>query len=283
MFYFRHEKRSDKHKGNKMKSISVFSIIKNEVEYVGYGLMSILDYVDEICYADGNSTDGTIELIEHIKSKYDKDNKIKLFKDKDCMDLQESYLKLNNWILNQCTKEYAWFLHPDMICLNPEKIREMGDALRYTLKIASIAGERRELKIKEGRSDTWATIYKNAFGLHYHGYYGAQNEDLYFKDITEDEYIFWKELDYLPYEIADSGIRLYHYCDTKPYQRRLGRMKSVLKYGLGFKHDTGIEDIAKNHPRVTLQDSGEFKFEEFIGKQPEVFEKYKEEFDVFKR
>ncbi len=33
--------------------------------------MSILPCVDEVVYFDGGSTDGTLELLAHIKTKYD--------------------------------------------------------------------------------------------------------------------------------------------------------------------------------------------------------------------
>ena len=64
-----------------MQKLSTFTIIKNEIDYVGYHIMSLLDFVDEMVFSDGNSTDGTLELIKYIKQTYDRSDKIKLFED----------------------------------------------------------------------------------------------------------------------------------------------------------------------------------------------------------
>lgn len=261
--------------------ISVFTIVKNEAEYIGYGIMSVLDYVDELVYADGNSTDGTLEIIEFIKHKYDKDDKIKLFKDKDCKDLREDYQKLFQWTLEQCKGDYVWFLHPDMICINPETIRQqILKGVRYNVNVISLAGEDREKIITGGRSYKWYPIYKNDFGLHFYGYYGSDDEDFYFKAFTGDEHIFWSKKKFLPYRIEDTNITLYHFCDCKPYKRRLERMINILKINNPEATEEQCKEVAVNHPRVNLKDSiyqdKQFRFEEFKGDYPEVFSKYRE-------
>ena len=203
-------------------SIGTFIIIKNESEYVGYSIMSVLDQVDEMVFADGKSTDGTLEIIDYIKRKYDKDNKIKLFFDKDCKNLQDDYVDLFNWTLKQVKSDYAWFLHPDMICLNPESIKDsIKGAIRYSVKMISVAGEERDLVISYGRGGRWASIFRNAYGLHYAGWYGVLEEDCYFRDFTGDEHEYYEAKKYLPYNIEKTEICLVHYCDCKPYARRL--------------------------------------------------------------
>ena len=263
--------------------LSCFIIIKNEAEYVGYCIMSILPYIDEFVFCDGNSTDGTIEIIEYIKKKYDKDNKIKLFKNKDCKDLRDDYVKLFNWTLKQCSGDYVWFLHPDMIVVNPEIIRqelEKEEAIRYSIKMVSFAGDHKHIWT-EGRTDTWATIFANKHGLHYWGWYGDANEDLYFRDITGSEHILYKTIPYLSYEIVNTKITAYHYCDTKPYKRRLGRMRNVLNNYVNINKDL-VNQIALSHPRVTLQkgvvDGRKFEIEKFRLSEPKIFGQYKEEF-----
>jgi len=266
------------------KTVSTFTIVKNEVEYVGYNIMSVLDYVDEMIFVDGNSTDGTIELVKYIQKTYDKEKKIKLFLNKDCKNLKDDYVRLFNWTLKQCTGEYLWYLHPDMICSNPQLIhRSLKDGLRYSVKMISIAGERKDKVISSGRTNRWHTIYRNKFGLHYYGWYGTDEEDLYFADITGDEHINHLTVPNKPYRTFDTDIELYHYCDTKPYSRRFGRMVKVLETN-GFFYSTAKE-IAKAHPRVTLETgiyrNTLFKFNRFEGKHPEVFKKY--DFSKFKK
>jgi len=257
--------------------LSTFTIVKNESEYIGYGIMSVLDYVDEMVFADGNSTDGTIEIIEYIQKTYDKKGKIKLFKNKDCKNLQKDYVKLFNWTLKQCTGDYVWFLHPDMICTKFKKLPYKD--IRYNVSMVSIAGEKRDLLIVRGRTDKWATIYKNDYGLHYYGYYGSHEEDLYFKDITGNDHTFYKEK-LIPYKIGDSEIELYHYCDTKPYNRRLQRMIRTLENQSPEMDNKTRKEWAINHPRVNL-DCGHmlganFEFKSNHLPEPEVFNKYKE-------
>jgi glycosyltransferase involved in cell wall biosynthesis len=250
--------------------------------------MSILDYVDELIFADGNSTDGTLEIIDLIKRKFDKGDKIKLFLDKDCKDLQQDYVSLFDWTLKQVKSDYAWFIHPDMICINPETIRpaiEKG-GMRYHVGLVSIAGDKRELKFLEGRDGSWATIYRNAYGLHYYGNYGTAEEDCYFQDLTGDVHVFWKIQKRLPYQILDSGIKLIHYCDCKPYKRRYERMLKCLKNLYPERPEMDLEIEAAKHPRVNLKDgtyiNKVFKFapNDYI---PEVFKRYAEHFEPLRK
>jgi glycosyltransferase involved in cell wall biosynthesis len=266
--------------------ISAMSIIKNESQYIGYSIMSVLDYVDELVYFDGNSTDGTIEIIEYIQKKYDKDKKIKLFKNKDFKNFNEDYTRLNNECLSMCTGDYIWFLHPDMVVLNPEKIKIDGKFIRYFVNVNSIAGENAELVMTSGRTGKWYTIYKNDLGLHYHGFYGSPDEDFYFRAITGDEHVDHQGLKPRPYAIQDSGITLNHYCETKPYDRRLEKMKKVLKLCFPNMSDKDIDVSAKEHPRVNLGDGVWnkvlFTFEK-NKEVPEVFKKHKKEFEPLRR
>ena len=268
--------------------LSTFCVVKNEIYFIGYHIMSILDHVDEMVFYD-NSTDGTTETIEYIQKKYDKSGKIKLFKGKDCKDLKDDYARLFDECLRRCSGDYVWFIHPDMICINPDNISKIKhmEGLRASIKIHSVAGEDRELLIADGRTDRWATIFKNNFGLHYYGHYGSSDEDMYFRYITGDEHIFYKKLNILPYVIQDTDIELIHYCDTKPYTRRLGRMEAVLTNVIpGADLDT-IKQLSIAHPRVTLQ-SGEWNGTKFTFKEndlevPSIFKKYKKEFEPLRR
>src|SRR5512139_2144121 len=96
-------------------TLSAWSVIKNESQFIGYGLMSILPYVDEVVYFDGNSTDGTLELLDYIKTTYDKENKVKVFKDKDFNDFKDNYVRVFDECLKTCTGDHVIYVHPDMI------------------------------------------------------------------------------------------------------------------------------------------------------------------------
>lgn len=266
-------------------TVSVFSLIKNESAFIGYGLMSILDYVDEVVYFDGNSTDGTLALLDHIKTKYDTKNKIRVYLDKDFKDFKDAYVKKFNECMKECRGDYLWYLHPDMVLTSygslPE--RDKWTAKAFSVNMRSFAGESMEYEIVQGRTRTWKTIMRNAFGLHYYGAYGAQNEDMYFRAITGESHELYENMRLYPYRVEDSGIKLWHFCECKPLNRRKEKMDRVIRTVSGIKDEAEIEKILLSHPRVNLDGKeksfGVFEFAERKDPLPEVFQKYKPEFD----
>lgn len=265
--------------------ISVFSIVKNEAQFIGYGVMSLLPYVDEIVYADGNSTDGTLDILKHIKKKYDTDGKIKIFERWDFKDFKEDYVRLFNDLMKECHADYLWYCHPDMILTDPGKLieRDSWEAKAFYVNIRSFAGEDMNLEITRGRTNRWKTIMKNAFGLHYWGHYGHEHEDMYFQDITGNSHVVHGEMRKYPFRVEDSGIKLEHMCECKPRKRREQKMDTVLRTISGIKDERHLAEILANHPRVHLQNHdgpwGHFRFEPRKDPIPDVFQKYKEEFD----
>ena len=269
-----------------MSKISVFSIVKNEAAFIGVGVMSLLPYVDEIVYADGNSTDGTLEILDYIKKKYDTSDKIKVLKNMDCSDLKDDYVRLFNETMKQCNADYLLYCHPDMILTDPGVLADsrLGDnnEFAYYVNIRSFAGEKIEKEIVKGRTNKWKTIMKNDFGLHYWGHYGHNDEDMYFRDITGDEYVVHKDMSRYPFEVHDSGIKLWHLCECKSLARREQKMENVARTVMGMTNHVHINDLLANHPRVTLRSDknmfGEFQFVERTEELPEAF-KYQKEFE----
>lgn len=256
--------------------ISVFAPIKNEAQFIGYGIMSLLPHVDELVYGDANSSDGTVQIIEDIQKKYDREGKIKLVKGFDFADFKEDYTRKYNELMDLCSGEYIFYCHPDMILTKPGILmdRSKMDAKAYFVNMRSFAGESMELEIVKGRTDRWKLIMRNALGLHYHGFYGEPTEDMYFRHITGSHYQVHKDMKKYPFEVVDSGIELWHFCECKPKDRRTEKMERVFKDGLGIK-----DEGALNHPRVTLKSGmskyGEFRFEPRADPLPSVFELYK--------
>ena len=114
-----------------------------------------------------------------------------------------------------------------------------------------------------GRGEVWKNIYrlKPDLGAHYHGHYGAQNEDVYFSEITGDEHKHHgSDLHKYPYTVGDSMVRIHHFSDVRSMARRLGRMKSCL-LNQGYSQ-ADAERLAPTHPRVTLKDGMGFTFTE---------------------
>jgi hypothetical protein len=268
-------------------TLSAWSVIKNESQFIGYGVMSILPYVDEIVYFDGGSTDGTLSLLDYIKDQYDKENKIKVFKDNDFKDFKQDYVRVFDECLKTCKGDYVLYVHPDMILVEPGNLGNLDkNVLAYTVGMRSFAGEDMDLEITKGRTDKWKTIMRNKFGLHYHGWYGAVDEDMYFdfqphRLLPPNEY---------PFKVEDSGAKFWHFCECKPRKRREEKMFRVVTtsgpladHGRTTKADVHVWDTIMNHPRVHLQTQtgpfGAFAFEPRTDPLPDVFARYKEEFD----
>lgn len=275
--------------------ISVFSPVKNEVEFVGQSIMAVLPYVHEILFGVAPSDDGTEELLTYIKDKYAKD-KLKLFWghsngepiwDFNPLDVA-AYNRSYNYLIEQAAGDAVWFLHPDMIVTNPEAILKVPEgALAWWTKIRSFAGDL-STEITVGRASQWKNIHARKFGLHYSGGYGSQNEDMYFADITGKQYRHYgTDFTEYPFEVSDSGIRVNHYCELKTYARRLEKMKRCMKTLFPNHTDKGIEEMAANHPRVTLMSGtsrfGRFEFTETLEDPPDVFAKYHDEFAAFNK
>lgn len=268
--------------------ISVFSPVKNESQFIGYSIMAVLPYVHELIYACAPSSDGTDELLDSIKAKYAGD-KLKILRRPE-YDFNVHDMKAYNQSFNDCietsTGDALWFLHPDMIVTNPEKIADIKDGpLAWWTNLTSYAKDY-DTKITVGRAARWKNIHAKKLGLHYYGGYGSQNEDMYHKAITNDSHVHYGE-DFLkyPYRVINSNINIAHYCEMKGYKRRYEKMKSCLETLYPKATPQDVEYMATHHPRVTLEAGnsafGKFSFEKTDEPVPEVFLKYRDEFEQF--
>ena len=248
-------------------SIGSFCLIKNEAPWIAPHILQVLDHIDEMVFFDGNSTDGTLEIIEKIQATHPNGKKIKLFKDRDPKDLKDDYVRLSNDAMWALSTDWAVFLHPDMFVVDPAQLATFGkhdDGVAGTCHIRSFAGEPggQLYEIKEGRAAKWKNIYRLRnpdLGAHYFGHYGAVQEDVYFSEITGNEHIFHGEdFSRYPYNILDSNIEILHFSDVRTYERRLDRMKKCLAHqGLREPH---LSECALTHPRVTLKNARNFQF-----------------------
>lgn len=267
--------------------VSVIGPVKNEAQFIGYSIMAVHPYVEEFIYAVAPSTDdGTILLLEHIAEKY---GKVKILS-KPEYDFDPHDMKAYNQSFNDCIEsakgDVAWFLHPDMIVTNPQRIEELKEGpLAWSVNMTSFARDMQTV-ITKGRADKWKNLHAKKFGLHYYGGYGSVNEDFYHSAITGKSYRhFGTNFSRYPFEVLDSGINVNHYCELKPYKRRLEKMKLCLKTQAPDATEAWINEVSIQHPRVTLEPSaerfGKFEFTETNAKVPDVFTKYKDEFEPF--
>ena len=278
--------------------ISVIAPVKNEVQFIGYSIMAVLPYVHEIIYTCAGSSDGTDELLAHIKEKYAGD-KLKLFYSIEPGEVgdaagnfdfnphdMKAYNAAFNYAIGKATGDACWFLHPDMIVTKWSEVPFTDKAMAWYTNVTSFAKDFNTV-ITKGRCDKWKNIHAKKLGLHYFGGYGSQNEDFYHSAITETTHKHYgTDFSQYPFMVADSGINVNHYCELKPYERRLEKMKLCLNT-LGVTDEKAAEEMAEQHPRVTLEPSserfGKFEFSESNVSVPEVFSKHKEEFEQFKK
>lgn len=265
--------------------VSVVGPVKNEAKFIGYSIMAVLPYVHEFVYACAKSNDGTDELLDYIKDTYAKDKLTILRKPE--YDFNVHDMKAYNQSFNDCiekaTGDLVWFLHPDMIVTNPEKIKDLGKGLAWYVHMNSYAKDM-NTKIVQGRTTRWKNIHAKKFGLHYYGGYGSQNEDFYHRDITGGKYDHHGDrFGAYPFRVLDSGINVNHYCELKDFSRRLDKMMKCLETLYPGSDPEAIREMALAHPRVTLEQSsemfGKFAFSESNDPVPDVFERHKDEFD----
>lgn len=266
-----------------MTRLGSFTIIRNEIQWIAPHLEAWLPCLDEMVLYDGDSTDGTLEVLKHFRDNHEFGFKIRLFEHQDPKDLKDDYVRVFNECLRSLTTELAIFLHPDMFPANCLQVfdfkKNAEEVIAASCRMRSFAGEPNgKLFEIDGRAEKWKNIYRlhsPDFGAHYHGHYGAYDEDVYFKDITGDSYQFHgQEFERYPYPVKFSGIEILHFSDVRPYERRLGRMKSCLENQ--GKPKESIEETAKNHPRVTLKDGQNLHF--IPSQYPDLFVKAKQKY-----
>lgn len=274
--------------------IAAISPVLNEVDFIGYSIMAGLPGIDSFHYGiDAKSNDGTFELVKMLAETAGR-GKVYWYKapifNIDPMNRGQYNAAFNALIAAAMTTkpDAIMFLHPDQIITNPDVIPNLkDDTVAWFTHMKSFSGDMKTI-ITKGRATKWKNIHCSRFGLEYYGEYGSQNEDFYHKDITGKSYKHYgTEFSKYPFRVADSGIRINHYCELKGYERRLEKMKLCLKTLYPTASESRINELAVNHPRVTLEKSsnhfGNFEFEESKEAVPEVFKKYGQEFKTFKR
>jgi hypothetical protein len=269
--------------------VAVIGPVLDEAQFIGYSVMALHPYVEEFVFAiSPKSDDGTIDILRHIAKNYGKVRLLIQSKyDFNPMDTQAYDASFNDCI-EQTRCDVVWFNHPDMIVTNPEKVGELKEGpLAWTVNMTSYAKDFNTV-ITKGRCGKWKNIHAKQFGLKYLGAYGSSNEDFYHTEITGNSLLHYGvNFAKYPFEIADSGINVNHYCELKPYERRLEKMKLCIKTQNPRLTDESVDELATKHPRVTLEKSsdkfGSFEFTEKSEPIPSVFTKYKAEFEPFKK
>lgn len=267
--------------GGKNLPVTVIAPVLNESQFIGYSIMAAFPYVTEFVYAvSPKSSDGTVEILRHIAKHY---GKVRILLQSK-YDFNPHDEKAYNASFDDCIQQardgVVFFMHPDMIVTKWAPLT--AGPLAWTTKITSYANDLNTV-ITKGRCSEWKNIHAKKFGLMYRGAYGSQNEDFYHREITGTSFKHYgTDFKKYPFAVATSGIELNHYCESKPYERRLEKMKLCLKTIYPSVGKERLDELAKQHPRVSLEQSsqqfGQFKFEPSKESVPDVFAKYQAEF-----
>lgn len=276
--------------------ISAIAPVLNEVDFIGYSILAALPGIESIHYGiDEKSNDGTFELVKMLAETKAK-GKLFWYRGPDFninpMD-KASYNNAFNILIEAAIAtskpDGIIFLHPDMIVTNPQQMLDLenDDVLAWYTHIRSFAGDFKT-EITRGRTNRWKNMHAPRFGLKYLGGYGSVNEDFYHSDITGTSLRHYgEEFSKYPFRVADSGIKINHYCELKDYRRRFEKMKLCLQTQHPEWDALMIEEMASKHPRVTLeQSSGQFGRFEFANSDepiPEVITKYEAIFTAFQK
>ncbi len=94
-----------------MSSITAHCLVKNEENFVGYAIKSVINYVDSIIVFDTGSTDKTVEIIQNLAKEYP--NKI-IFEEKGIAD-GKRHTELRQEMLARTKTDWFMILDGDEI------------------------------------------------------------------------------------------------------------------------------------------------------------------------
>lgn len=104
-----------------MSSITAHCLVKNEENFVGYALKSVINFVDSVIVFDTGSTDQTVEIVKELAKAHP--HKI-IFEEKGPCD-KTRHTQLRQEMLSKTTTDWFMILDGDEVWTN----RGMGEAL----------------------------------------------------------------------------------------------------------------------------------------------------------
>lgn len=94
-----------------MNTITAHCLIKNEENFVGYAIKSVIDFVDSIIVFDTGSTDKTVEIIQNLAKEYP--NKI-IFEEKGICD-KARHTRLRQEMVERTKTDWFMILDGDEV------------------------------------------------------------------------------------------------------------------------------------------------------------------------
>ncbi len=218
--------------------LSAITMVKNEEEFVGYSLMSMYEYVDEIMVVDGGSMDGTVDIIRYIIKNFDKDKKIQFWED---LRPKNELIYTRNDMVARCKGKWILRLEGDEVYSdeNAKKVRDSIKNRRIKENVLSMGWPYYffvndiNTIVPVGENHTFATIMiRNVEGVHAAHHKRGGNETFYDEgwfDKYGREVSIWHPNDNPTQRIID--IAIHHYAGLKASTRHkdyLLRCKKVV-------------------------------------------------------
>ena len=152
--------------------LSCIVMVKDEEEYVGYAVMSVLPWVDEVLVVEGGSSDGTLAILQEIQRNHDPEGKIDIQVDTRPKD---RLVEIRSEMVARCSGDWILRLEGDEV-YDDETIREVSRLLREEHPDDVLSAgwpywfypdETCSEVVKIGEPHTFATIaVRNFEGLH---------------------------------------------------------------------------------------------------------------------
>ncbi len=227
--------------------LSAITMVKNEEEFVGYAILSMIDYIDQLIVVDGGSTDGTVDIINNIRQHHDPDNKITYWEDHRP---KNQLICTRNDMVNACKGDWILRLEGDEVYTNhnAQKVRRLLKSRKLSHTILSAGWPYyffvNDIKtiVPIGQNHTFATIIiRNNCGIRAAHHDKGGNETFY------DEGWFDKD---------GKNISIWH-----PNDNPTRKIKSI-----GIHHYAGFKASTRHHNYILTCNKIPFK-----EGHPEVF------------
>ncbi|MFA6490633.1 MAG: glycosyltransferase [Candidatus Magasanikbacteria bacterium] len=105
-----------------MPAVTAHCIIKNEEDFVGYAIRSIINFVDLVIVFDTGSTDKTVQIVQNLMREYP--NKI-LFEEKGLCN-KKRHTELRQEMLNKTITDWFMILDGDEVWTNQGMEEALG-------------------------------------------------------------------------------------------------------------------------------------------------------------
>lgn len=216
--------------------LSAITMVKNEEEFVGYTIMSMYDYVDEIVVVDGKSEDGTSAIIEHVMENHDPKKKIVFWEDPRP---KNQLIHTRNEMIARCKGKWILRLEGDEVYSdeNAKKVRRYIERGKIKDRVLSVGWPYYffvndiNTIVPVGENHTFATILiKNFCGIyadHHDKPGGATFYDEGWFSSGKKEVSIWHPRDNPTQRIHSIGI--HHYAGFKASTRHRDYMLKCKK------------------------------------------------------